>query len=301
MAKLAISLASRGRPIQLVQTIQTSVKNWTNPNTCLVVMLDDDDEASIQAVEDAKFDGKNVKYDIRTREDTIAAKWNRILGVDADVYSVAADDDPYITRGYDDSILQAATRFPDGVGMVYGHLANLSFTGSLSATRKWCEILGYLQPEHFPYWFCDHWTDDLARITGRMAFSDHRTDQSCAGATQEMREPAWWATFYDACYQVRRREAMKLLERCNHQTWEKDLRMLNAPLHEQRSFGVNQHVRQMRTTSGLKLDDPRYMRVKAKAVEMVTRELADLPQFQRDMFSSVLFPPQMPNLRQVGA
>ena len=288
--KLVISLASRGRPDRLVETVKRSIANWRHPNTEMWVQLDDDDQASIEAVARAAFPA-TIHTNVRAREDTIAEKWNRILSVPADVYSVAADDDPYITFGYDARILEAAGRFPDRIGMVYGHLANMSFTGSLSATAKWCEILGYLQPEHFPYWFCDHWTDDLARITGRMAFSDHRTDQTRVGATQEMREPAWWASFYDACYAVRRREAIKLLDATNDPKWMREMKLANAPYHEERSFAVNQAVRHMQTTPGLNLKDERYQRVKAKAAEMVRKELAELPEAQRTWFEGILFPP----------
>jgi 2,3-bisphosphoglycerate-independent phosphoglycerate mutase len=90
-------------------------------------------------------------------------------------------------------------------------LANLSFSGAIAATRKWCDIVGYLQPEHFPYWFCDHWTDDVVKMIGRISYADIRTDQSKAGRTQEMREPSWWATFFDACYLMRRRQARAIL------------------------------------------------------------------------------------------
>jgi hypothetical protein len=44
---------------------------------------------------------KRVVVTIGPREDTIAAKWNRALAENADLYLVAADDDPYVTEGYD--------------------------------------------------------------------------------------------------------------------------------------------------------------------------------------------------------
>lgn len=309
---LAISLATRGRPAQLVDTITRSIANWREPDTRMWVMADADDPATADALREPMIQwrsgGKDVRLDVRDREDTIAAKWNRILKLepDAAVYSVAADDDPYVTPGYDSKILQAAKLFPDGIGMIYGHLANLSFTGSLSATRKWCEILGYLQPEHFPYWFCDHWTDDLARITGRIAFSDHRTDQSRVGKTQEMREPAWWATFYDAAYVMRRREAVRLIAAMEMPEADRRLRLNNAPLIDQRSRGINENVRQqarqLEGVSGLSNADARYQRIKAKAAAMVPDLLADVEKDNPALaaaFANILAPPTtVPNLLQ---
>ena len=290
--KLAISLATRGRPQQLVNTIKRSIVNWTDPNTVMYVQADDDDRQTFDAIV-SNFDGK-IKIDSRAREDTIAAKWNRIMGQvpDADVYSIAADDDPYITPGYDSKILEAAKRFPDGIGMVYGHLANLTFTGSLSMTRKMAEILGYVQPEYFPFWFCDHWTDDLAKMIGRITFSDHRTDQSNVGQTQERRESAWWATFYDACYLIRHKEAQKLLDHPDFQCpeWQKDLLKSNWPLIDQRSRTLNSFVRQQQQFD-LSLKDERYLRLKKAASQVAEQQLSEMPLDARNAFQPMLFPP----------
>lgn len=292
-----------------METIRRSVVNWRHPDTEMWVQLDDDDPNSLEACWAANL-GERIHVDVRPREDTIAAKWNRILTQcpGADVYSVAADDDPYVTEGYDARILQGATRITDGIGMVYGWLANLSFSGSISGTRRWCEILGYLQPEHFPYWFCDHWTHDLVDLTGRKSFADIRTDQSRAGKTQELREPAWWATFYDACYLLRRREARKLLSAMDIPDWQRELQISNAELIDQRSRGVNEGVRQnarnLEGWSGLGVADERYQRVKQNAIAMAHKVLADpeMPEMWRSRFASILFPPMtVPALKQAYA
>src|SRR5271170_4689666 len=154
MNKLVISLASRGRPAQLVDTINKSIANWTRPNTAMMVQLDADDLNTLnflnQTAPHSWFvgpEGPRVMLAVRPRENTLAAKWNRAMAVPADVYLVAADDDPYITPGYDEKLLEAATLFHDGIGMVYGHMANLSFSGVVAPTAKLVEKLGYIQPE----------------------------------------------------------------------------------------------------------------------------------------------------------
>src|SRR5262249_45473536 len=100
--RLVISLATRGRPQQLLDTIRRSIANWVVPSTRMMVQCDDDDVAAQQYLHAHEKEivalGERVMWDWRKREDTIAAKWNRCLGIDADVYSVAADDDPYITK-----------------------------------------------------------------------------------------------------------------------------------------------------------------------------------------------------------
>src|SRR5262252_5429085 len=120
--KLVISLATRGRPEQCAQTVHRSVANWTDPSTRMVLQLDADDAATVDYLRKAtELLGERVSLNVQPREDTIAEKWNRVLKDDpaADVYMSAADDDPYVTPGYDSKILEAASRFPDGIGIVY--------------------------------------------------------------------------------------------------------------------------------------------------------------------------------------
>ncbi len=306
--KLVISLATRNRPEQVVDTIKRSVANWTHPETVMQVQLDHDDPAPYDYLKAAKISDR-VLLNVQPREATVAAKWNRALKLDADVYSVAADDDPYVVPGYDTMILEAAKRFPDGIGMVYGAMANLSFTGSLSMTRGLADKLGYIQPEYFPYWFCDHWTDDVAKMIGRISYADLRTDQSRAGRTQEMREPAWWATWFDACFLIRRREARKIIDSSDFasEEWQKELLRTGYPLIEQRSRILNGSVRHQAQAGQLPItwdQDDRYKALRAKAVAMLPGILWDpeMSDGDRAAFTNMLIPPTtIPSLKQAFA
>ena len=296
MSKLVISLATRGRPEQVVDTIRKSVKHWTHPNTIMQVQIDGDDLETQHAVAAAFHYTSGVIINSRPREDTIAEKWNRCLTESADVYLIAADDDPYITPGYDTKIIEAAERFPDGIGYVYGHLANLSFTGAVAVTRKMAALMGYIFPPYFPYWFVDHWTDDVARITGRISFANIQTDQSKAGKTQEMREPGWWATFFDACYLMRRAQAHAIIDSPEFagEAWHKTLLKTGHPLIEVRSRMINGGVRaqdaQLAGWSGLSNSDERYKRVKQRAIDMLPHALGDygMPEEEQAMFRRYL-------------
>jgi len=303
MGKLAITLATRGRAAQLVETIKQSVKNWTEPNTCLYVLADDDDYPAIEAIQKNPIELPGGTREtpplylvIKPRPDTIAEKWNAVteLCPDADAYLIAADDAPDITPGYDTKILDAAARFPDGIGVVYGHLANASFPSVMAPTRAFVEKLGYLFPPYFPYWFVDHWVDDVARLIDRVSFADVRTDQSKAGPTQEMREPAWWATWFDAAYLMRRRQAREIILPDDFQ--ETDLRkvMLFAhhPLIEYRSRWINDCVRgQSRQLETISPADERYRRIRQKAVDMVPSLLEGMEPAEAARFAYTLTPP----------
>jgi len=300
--RLCISLATRGRPDRLVDTVKKSVDNWGHPETVMQIQLDDDDEASLNSKDVQALASTRVFLNVKPREDTIAEKWNRALGVPADVYLVAADDDPYCTIHYDRFILEAAERFPDKIGMVYGHLANLSFSGAVAPTAKFCELMGgVIFPPLFPYWFVDHWTDDVARIIGRISFANIRTDQSKPGVTQEMREPGWWATFFDAAYLMRRKQAHDIINNkyFKGEKWQKQLLLTHHPLIEVRSRMINASVRQqskqLEQWAGNPKPDERYNRIKQRAIALVPRLLEDygMPEHEREMFRKALGVPKM--------
>ena len=247
-------------------------------------MADHDDPATHDAVRKLEVAYPDrVTLSVKDREDTIAEKWNRIIDIDpdADVYMSAADDDPYVTPGYDKLILEAATVFPDGIGIVYGHMANASFPRVSAPTKALVEKTGYVFPPYFPYWFVDHWMDDLVKLIGRISFANVMTDQSQVGKTQEMREPGWWATWFDAAYMMRRQQAINIIRGNDFdgEEWEKETLIRNAPLIEFKSRWINNHVRAMSPQyeewSGLKNDDPRYLRLKSKAIAMIPSLLGE--------------------------
>jgi hypothetical protein len=294
--RLVVSLATRGRPQQLIETIKRNCACLSRPDTLVMVQIDDDDGPTIEQVvyKDNGFD-KRVLLDVQPREDTVAAKWNRALQQHAGVYTIIGDDDPYVVPDTDEKILHAAGLFPDGYGFVYGHLANASFPGIVCLTKGMTELLGYIQPEYFPYWFCDHWTDDIARICGRIGFADVRTDQGRAGKTQEMREPAWWATWFDANYLRRRTEAHRVILMLDEMEWRKKILYSHHPLIEFRSKWINDNVRgqarQLETWSALGTKDERYQRVKQKAVDAVPVIMAALPDQEARAYREFLTPP----------
>ena len=300
MNKLVASLATRGRPGQLLQTVAQNLRCFSRENTVLLLGVDDDDKPTIEALNHATVLDKRVKVNIKPREDTVAGKWNRALEEPADVYLVTADDDPIITPEADAKLLKAAEIYPDGIGMVRGHMTSVSFSSVYGLTAKFVETLGYIQPELFPYWFVDHWTDDLARMIGRETFVDVATDQSKAGKTMELREPAWWATFYDAAYPLRHEEARKIIERPDFATrgWQRQSLLNSFMAVTQRSRWINQNVRAMATQlegwAGLTLKDERYQRVRTTAVDMLPHLLDEMgtPPGEADIYRKYLLPPK---------
>lgn len=293
--QLAINLATRGRPGRLLNTISRTLVNIRHPETVFWVAADEDDADTIKA---ASAFGYPVRVSIRPREDSIGAKWNRVLEDEpgADVYLPMCDDAPHITPGFDVKILASAAKFPDGICVVFNHLENASFTGIQAVTRKLTAMLGWerdpgpqIYPTTFPYWFVDHWLDDVARIVNRIGFADVWLD-SVQPPTQEMRQPEMWATLFDMQRLVRRRIAHAIIDDPSNidEPWRKETLKDPHPLVEGRSRWINDLVR---ANSGLHAwaaqnypdRDERYVRIKNRAKDIVRAIKDDFPIIEAEM------------------
>lgn len=275
--KLALNLATRGRPHLLVQTVMRTLDNVRDPSTVLMVSADQDDRPTVDmlgTLEAIGISPDRLKLSVLPREDTIAEKWNRVLQVvpDADIYMPMCDDGPAVTAGFDMKVARAAAIFPDGIGVVTNYLENLTFPGIQAVTARLALLMGYIYPPYFPYWFVDHWLLDITRMIGRDAFADVQLDcETNRPATQEKREPGWWGTAYDALYLMRRRQACGILAAMSAPPWQKAMLEGYFPCHEQHSKMINDLCR-MRNDPG-PAPDERYLRVKARMVEMLRAEL----------------------------
>lgn len=264
---LTAILATRGRSQLLLPTIERTLAHMALPETRLVIAVDHDDAATIAAL--AGITDQRVIISVMQREDTLGEKYNnRVPVAPADVYLVMVDYAPMATPAFDRLILDAARAFPDGIGVIYGNrLPNLSFPEINAVTHRLVDLMGGIYPPYFPYWFVDHWLDDLARMIGRIAVAEVRHDGSRRPGTQEMREPAFWASFYDDLAPLRRRQAREILEApdfCD-EPWRKSMLIAGWGLIEERARIINTHVRASVVAASPLPHDLRYRRVKAQA------------------------------------
>jgi hypothetical protein len=273
--KLTCVLATRGRPTLLVPTIMQTLFNATLTETRLLIAADADDAATVAALGNLPALDGRLQVSVREREDTLWEKYNRALDeAPADVYLHMADYAPLATRGFDERVLEAAALFPDNIGVVYSGLANMSFPAAEGVTAGLAAKLGWIFPPYFPYWFGDHWIDDIARLIGRIAYADIAVDCSRRPGTQEMREPAFWGSFYDAMALLRRRQARAITTSPEFQepAWRKEILLRHHPLIEFRSQKINDIVRSM--GMGGPAPDERYVRVKAAAISLLSSVVA---------------------------
>jgi hypothetical protein len=286
--RLTINLATRERPERLIPTIETTLANITLAGTTLMISADADDEATVEALR--PYIGQ-CAVSIRDREDTLGEKFNRALNVaPADVYMTMVDYAPILTRGFDAIVLAAAARWPDGYAVVTGNFANLSFPSLQAVTAKLAARLGGIWPEYFPYWFGDHWVDDIMRMIERTSYAPVAVD--CAsrrpGRTHALREPGWWATYYDACHMLRVRQARGIIDdpAFEETAARKAALPHNFELVRQRARMINDVLRldgaaiEATRGAGVGPPDARYARAKARAIAALRAEIADMPEIR---------------------
>lgn len=279
---LTINIITRGRPHLLTDTVQRVASALSRDDTRLLISVDDDDGPTIDVLDQFINDPRIIPL-IRPREDEIGEKWNRALMMPADVYLPLSDYCWLSTPGFDQKILDAYALFPDGIGCVYGHLCNASFPSIQAISHKLAEKMGFLYPPYFPYWFVDHWVDDLVRMIDRIAFVDIDIDcSSRKPGTAELRDLRFWTTVFDAHQLDRRSMARSIIDSPDFIDTPEHKEILRGhyPLIEYRSKWISdclrdqaEHIERSRNAGP---GGPRYDRVKAKAANILRQKMPEL-------------------------
>ena len=282
--RLTHIIPTRGRPQRLIETIGQTERNIGRKDTRILVCVDDDDEDTLDALDRGivSIAHERIIVSIRPREDSRGEKYDRALTeAPADLYLLGVDTVPILTPGYDQILLDSARLFPDGIGCVYGPMANFSFPTLQAITARMADLIGYLYSHEYPFWFIDHELDDICRITGRFTFVDVAMPRNSASQTIRMRDLAWWCDYFDAMTIERRKVAMRIIDACVDLEWRKALLRTQHPVTEHRSFSINQYVRlnapkieQVRGDAAA--PDPGYLRLKAAAEARLVRLLPEL-------------------------
>lgn len=299
MPKLVINIITRGRPHMIVETVDGFLGKITSPDTLLMVSADYDDRETLKALADyvTGRDGLADKLyiSIQPREDFIGDKWSRGFREfpDAHAHMTAADYAICKTHGFDQKIIDAVELLPDNIGVIGGKFANASFSSFQVVTRGLAERMGFVYPPYFPYWFVDHWVDDIARMIGRLVYVDVEIDAvSRKQRTQEMRDLTFWATFFDLCRVKRRMCANNILSYgsgLEAPIWHREMLFANYPITEARSKWINDNVRatapHIEPQVGAGPPDERYTRVLNAAKAMVPDLVKEMLEVGEDVSS----------------
>src|ERR1700731_1208317 len=122
---LSILLTARSRPELLRYTVETTVPNIHDQDTRLIIAVDEDDPETTVEAWSLEKRYPCVEASVKERECGLGQKVNRVLTIaPADVYLHMTDYQPHVTPGFDLKIMEAASVFPDNIGVVFNHMAN---------------------------------------------------------------------------------------------------------------------------------------------------------------------------------
>lgn len=213
--RVVVCVASRGRPELLRRTVEATLANSMRADTMVSVALDEDDVASREVVAD--WTDPRVIISFAPREDSLGAKYNRAAALcPGDLYVVATDDAEIATPGFDDRLAAAAATLPGRLGVVYfGTMCIPSaLPAAFAVTRAWVQTVGYLLAPHFPTWWHDTWTDEIARMTGTIATAEVEVrypDGAEAARSRGIRDIRFWAKFFEDTRPLRLEAAAAIL------------------------------------------------------------------------------------------
>lgn len=277
---VSVCIASRGRPEELRATIAKAQAAAAFPRTTFFsVAIDSDDES-----QDRGEYLWPICCGVGAREDSLGAKYNRAVRTtpsETSVFVLGVDDAALVSPGWDRRLLDAASQFKDGIGVIYwGERRGLfCLPDGIAVTRGWIEKVGYFCPEHFPFWWHDTWIDELARMTGRFVWADvkwekHGASEVGGHKTTRMREVSWWARFFDATRPQRLAKALDMLCSLDYPEWLRsqlisELHGTGGALRQRNSLLVERGAQFEQRYGAEYADDPGYDRLKRAAEEML--------------------------------
>lgn len=277
--KISLLIASRGRPVELLRTLRETDKRIANiEDTTISVALDDDDDLLPEKLESHS----HLKWDVAAREDSLGAKYNRAArNAPADIYILGADDNIFLTPGWDDLVREKMAEFTDGLGFVYFGRLDGALPTQMAAPHRLIEEQGFLFPEHFPVWFHDTWIDEIAHACGRILWAKIDIEEiGGRGKSRGVREVAFWAALFDGLRAHRLATAESLSQKFNpgwYHTMLMQRRDLINLYFADRISALRNPATALHFEKRMSFDAPadvRYLRIKSAAEETMREVLA---------------------------
>ena len=218
---VALCIPTRGRAESLTKVVANAEAGIRQPSTRILIAFDNDDEEDWPAMAT-----KGCIVNVAEREDSVGAKYNRLFRAHAaDLYIQGADDLLH-AAGWDTAIAQTATKFKDGIGVVYLG-KNLPMDGPLpsggfAVTKRFLDLMGGF-PEFSPFWWYDTWTSEIAMMIGRIEWADVDAELvgGTRGKTRGLRDAAFWQTLFAALRPKRAQIARNMINNMIVSSWDR--------------------------------------------------------------------------------
>lgn len=265
---VSIIVPTRKRPEQLKRLLASIDNTAVAPPLVEIILgVDADDHETLAVLKDLHTKVKVVAK-VADAAPTLGELENRLAKfATGDAIGILADDMILTTKGWDGEIRKYTWMIPDRLGlMFFNDPSHPGFPTYPVVTRTWYETLGYLVPHWFPFWWGDTWLDELGILVNRKyQLPCDIAEQEGRGHTNNIRDVAWWAEFFNETRELRLADADKILSVMRKPiTHYFDLRTkilmdpANAKAWEER-LGTNQPP------------SPRYLAAKARAQAQLER------------------------------
>lgn len=206
MVDIAVLIASRGRPFRLQIALSRILNTAAHPGRVKIgVWCDDDDPQTAIAASD--FDEALIMSGPRPA--SLGEAQNALAAImDADVYTVLADDVYPATIGWDLVIDQMMASGNMPPVMAWNHGADDPAYPIL--TKEWVLASGGIfTARRFPFWFDDFWLAEVAElVTGQpVTYPVNMRLTGDKGKTPRMRDLPFWYRYFHATRPLRIAEA----------------------------------------------------------------------------------------------
>ena len=212
MTRIAILIPSRNRPRLLSAAITALHEMESGENEVEYrVGCEWDDKATIYAANEAKAITCSYNHPPNNDAITIGSIWNKLAHLrDSDIYSCMIDDAFPISPHWDKEMVRVAKEYE---AFSWYEVSAPHNVGYPTCTKAWLDKVGYIVPEHFPYWFCDTWFAEMVNfVTGKpVPVSTHMALFSKQEETQNLRDLDFWWGFFCATRGIRLREAYAIV------------------------------------------------------------------------------------------
>jgi hypothetical protein len=283
---VCICIPSRGRKESLERVVTDMVPKCVREDTYFVVAMDADDPEQDHAWARGKswVPMPRIGFSIAPRESTIGARYDRCLKLvpGAALYIPHADDSVILEFGFDQTLMDAISLFPDHVGMVEfpGHGAGYEFGFGIGGGMA--RLFNTIGVPCFPYWWEETWWGEVGRLSGKLIRRESvnmvplgagsvAEARSIAKTTTGLRDVAWWAEFFDRTRPIRINQACDLI--AGDAPYRQEQIKASWPLQCDHFREVNKRLRdpvkaarweaEFKGASGV--DEARYQKTKAEA------------------------------------
>lgn len=207
--KLSVCIASRGHPQDLLTVIKSIDDRVSDPaNTVISVALDSDDGSNPEP----PATRCELRWSVAEREDSLGAKYNRAqMNAIADWYILGADDNLFVSDGWDETIRKHAQLYGGEPGLVYFGRLDGTLPTQMAISHSFVSYQGFLFPPYWPFWFHDTWIDEIGHLTSRILWTPiHIQEIGGRGKTRGLRDVIFWAEFFETLRPIREEIARRI-------------------------------------------------------------------------------------------